>query len=83
MKWLQDSLTGKDNFTYDAARLVGVIGATAYILFWTAAVFHLGHFSATDAAAYGAGLATVLLSMSAAVRLKQASEPDPLPAVQP
>jgi hypothetical protein len=83
MKWLQDSLTGKDNFTYDAARLVGVIGATAYILFWTAAVFNLGHFSATDAAAYGAGLATVLLSMSAAVRLKQASEPDPLPAVQP
>jgi hypothetical protein len=71
MKWLQDSLTGKDNLTYDAARLVGVIGAAAYIAFWCAAVFDLGHFSATDAA----GLATVLLSMSAAVRLKQAAEP--------
>ena len=39
MKWLTDSLTGKDNLTYDAARLVGVIGAAAYIGFWCAAVF--------------------------------------------
>ena len=61
MKWLQDSLTGKDNLTYDAARIVGVIGAAAYVVFWAAAVFNFGHFSATDAAAYGAGLATVLL----------------------
>jgi hypothetical protein len=75
MKWMQDALTGKDNLTYDAARIVGVVGAAAYIGFWGAAVFNLGHFSATDAAAYGAGLATVLLSMSAAVRLKQTSEP--------
>ena len=75
MKWMQDALTGKDNLTYDAARIVGVIGAAAYIGFWTAAVFDFGHFSATDAAAYGAGLATVLLSMSAAVRLKLSAEP--------
>ncbi len=76
MKWLHDSLTGKDNLTYDAARLVGVLGAAAYIFFWSAAVFSFGHFSATDAAAYGAGLATVLLSMSAAVRLKESAEPE-------
>jgi hypothetical protein len=77
MKWLQDSLTGKDNLTYDAARLVGVIGGAAYIVFWFAAVFNFGHFSGTDAAAYGAGLATVLLSMSAAVKLKESLEPQP------
>jgi len=77
MKWLQDSLTGKDNLTYDAARLIAVIGAAAYIVFWAAAVFNLGHFSASDAAAYGAGLATVLLSMSAAVKLKATMEPEP------
>jgi hypothetical protein len=76
MKWIQDALTGKDNLTYDAARIVGVAGAAAYIGFWVAAVFDLGHFSATDAAAYGAGLATVLLSMSAAVRLKLPAEPN-------
>ena len=75
MKWVQDALTGKDNLTYDAARIVGVVGAAAYIGFWGAAVFNLGHFSASDAAAYGAGLATVLLSMSAAVRLKESTEP--------
>jgi hypothetical protein len=79
MKWMQDALTGKDNLTYDAARIVGVAGAVAYIGFWGAAVFSLGHFSATDAAAYGAGLATVLLSMSAAVRLKEAAEPQAQP----
>src|ERR1700692_1716943 len=77
MKWLQDSLTGKDNLTYDAARLIAVIGAAAYVVFWAAAVFNFGHFSASDAAAYGAGLATVLLSMSAAVKLKASVEPEP------
>lgn len=81
MKWLQDALTGKDNLTYDAARLVGVIGAGAYVGFWTAAVFNLGHFTATDAAAYGAGLGTVMLAMSAAVRLKESAEPAQTDAV--
>jgi apolipoprotein N-acyltransferase len=76
MKWLQDALTGKDNLTYDAARIVGVIGAAAYVAFWSAAVFDLGHFNAVDAAAYGAGLATVLLSMSGAVKLKESVEPE-------
>ena len=75
MKWLQDALTGKDNITYDAARIVGVIGAGAYVAFWAAAVFNLGRFGAADAAAYGAGLATVLLSMSGAVKLKESAEP--------
>jgi len=79
MKWIQDALTGNDNLTYDAARIVGVLGAVAYVGFWGAAVFNLGHFSATDAAAYGAGLATVLLAMSAAVRLKESAEPQERP----
>jgi hypothetical protein len=75
MKWLQDALTGKDNLTTDAARLVGVTGAAAYIVFWGASVFSVGHFSATDAAAYGGGLATVLLAMSGAVKIKETAEP--------
>jgi hypothetical protein len=79
MKWLQYALTGKDNFTYDAARLVGVIGAAAYVGFWFAAVFDVGHFTAVDAAAYGAGLATVLLSMAGAVKLKESAEPQASP----
>ncbi|HXZ87153.1 MAG TPA: hypothetical protein VEF07_01195 [Candidatus Binataceae bacterium] len=75
MKWLQDALTGKDNLTYDAARLIGVVGAAAYVVFWCAAVFNFGHFGASDAAAYGAGLAAVLLAMSGAVKLKESAEP--------
>lgn len=75
--WLQNALTGKDNLTYDAARLIGVAGAAAYVAFWSAAVFNFGHFNATDAAAYGAGLGTVLLAMSAAVKLKETTEPEP------
>ena len=42
MKWLQDALTGKDNLTYDAARIIGLMGAVAYVVFWAAAVFNLG-----------------------------------------
>jgi hypothetical protein len=74
MKFLSDICTGKDNLTYD---VVGVLGAFAYIVFWTVAVFHWGRFSATDAAAYGSGLAAVLLGMAGAVKIKQGAEPEP------
>ena len=77
MKWAQDALTGKDNLTYDAARIVGVVGAGAYVVFWSGAVFGFGHFAAMDATAYGAGLATVLIAMAGAVKLKESAEPEP------
>ena len=77
MRFLNDMLTGKDNLTFDAARVVGVAGAGAYIAFWSAAVFHLGSFTATDAAAYGTGLGLVLVAMAGAVKLKHETEPDP------
>ena len=79
MKWARDALTGKDNLTYDAARIVGVVGAAAYIGFWTGGVFGFGHFAGADATAYGAGLATVLLAMSGAVKLKESAEPEAQP----
>jgi hypothetical protein len=77
MKLLTDMLTGKDNLTFDAARVVGVVGAVAYIVFWCVQVWHVGHFEAADADAYGKGLGIVLLAMSGAVLLKQSTEPDP------
>jgi hypothetical protein len=76
MRLINDILTGNDNLTYDAARVVGVMGAGAYVMFWGAAVFHLGTFSATDAAAYGTGLGLVMVAMAGAVRLKNDLEPD-------
>jgi hypothetical protein len=77
VKFLNDILTGKDNLTYDAARVVGVLGAAAYIAFWAVQVAGARHFAPSDADAYGRGLAVVLLAMAGAVAIKRSTEPDP------
>ena len=38
MKFVSDCLTGKDNLTYDAGRVVGVLGALMYVAFWVVQV---------------------------------------------
>ncbi len=76
MKFLTDILTGKDNLTYDAARVVGVLGAAAYVLFWAVQVAAVRRFSPSDADAYGRGLGMVLLAMADAVAIKRSTEPD-------
>jgi hypothetical protein len=76
MKFVTDLLTGKDNLTFDAARVVGVIGALAYISFWCVQVWHVRRFE-PDADAYGKGLGMVLLAMAGAVMLKKSTEPEP------
>ncbi len=80
MKFVTDLLTGKDNLTFDAARVVGVIGAFAYIGFWCVQVLHMRRFEPADADAYGKGLGMVLLAMAGAVMLKKSTEPEPQPA---
>jgi len=77
MKFLTDLMTGKDNLTFDAARVVGVIGALAYIGFWCVQVWHMHRFEPADADAYGKGLGMVLLAMAGAVMLKKSTEPEP------
>jgi len=77
MKLLTDILTGKDNLTFDAARVVGVVGAIAYIAFWCVQVWHVRRFEPQDADAYGKGLGIVLLAMAGAVMLKRSTEPEP------
>jgi hypothetical protein len=77
MKILTDILTGKDNLTFDAARVVGVAGALAYIAFWCVQIWHVRRFEPQDADAYGKGLGIVLLAMAGAVMLKKSTEPDP------
>lgn len=78
MKFLSDILTGKDNLTYDAARVVGVLGALSYIVFWCIQVGITRHFGATDADAYGRGLGVVMLAMAGACAIKRNTEPDPV-----
>ena len=77
MKFVTDLLTGKDNLTFDAARVVGVIGAFAYIGFWCVQVWQIRRFEPADADAYGKGLGMVLLAMAGAVMLKKSTEPEP------
>lgn len=76
MKFVTDMLTGKDNLTFDAARVVGVIGALAYIAFWCVQVWQVRRFEPADADAYGKGLGMVLLAMAGAVMLKKSAEPE-------
>lgn len=76
MKFLSDILTGKDNLTYDAARVVGVLGALSYIVFWCIQVATTRHFGATEADAYGRGLGLVMLAMAGACAIKRSTEPD-------
>ena len=77
MKLLNDILTGKDNLTYDAARVMGVLGAFAYIVFWCIQVAREWRFGPNDADAYGRGLAVVLLAMAGACTIKRSTEPEP------
>jgi hypothetical protein len=77
VKVLNDIFTGKDNLTYDAARVVGVLGAFAYIVFWSIQVALARQFLATDAEAYGRGLAVVLLAMAGACTIKRSTGPEP------
>ncbi len=77
MKIINDMLTGKDNHTYDAARVVGVLGAFTYIVFWCVQVAITRQFLAGDADAYGRGLAVVLLAMAGACTIKRSTEPEP------
>ncbi len=75
-------MTGKDNLTFDAARVVGVLGAFTYIVFWCIQVGVSLHFDPHDADAYGRGLAIVLLAMAGACTIKRSTEPEALPRIE-
>jgi hypothetical protein len=79
LKVWKDMMTGKDNLTYDAARVVGVLGAFAYVVFWTVQVVLTRRFEPPDADAYGRGLGMVLLAMAGACAIKRQTEPEPPP----
>lgn len=70
-------MTGKDNLTYDAARVVGVLGAFAYVCFWIVQVAAVHRFAPGEADAYGKGLSMVLLAMAGACAIKKTTEPEP------
>jgi hypothetical protein len=69
-------VTAKDNLTYDAGRVIGVLGALMYVLFWMVQVVATWRFTPGDTDAYGRGLGMVLLAMAGALALKSHTEPD-------
>jgi len=76
MKFVNDCLTGKDNLTYDAGRVIGVLGALMYVVFWAVQVAYTCRFTPGDADAYGRGLGMVMLAMAGALALKAHTEPE-------
>jgi hypothetical protein len=77
MNFIGNMLTGKDNMTADAARVVGVLGAFAFIVFWCIQVWHTQSFSGPESREYGEGLGLVLLAMAGAIKLNASEEPQP------
>jgi len=77
VKFINDILTGKDNLTFDAARVMGVLGTGAYIAFWCLEVAVTRHFGPSDAEAYGRGLSITMLAMAGACAIKKNTEPEP------
>ena len=69
-------LVSEDNLTYDAARVIGVLGALMYVMFWIVQVAVTRHFTPGDADAYGRGLGVVLLAMAGALAIKSNTEPE-------
>jgi hypothetical protein len=73
-KFITDCLTGKDNRTFDAARILWALGGVAFILYAGWDVFRTSHFAAQD---FGIGFGGILSGGGAGVGLKAKTEPEP------
>lgn len=71
---IKHSLTGKDNSTYDVARILWVVGVISYFIFCGVQLYMSKTFSPTE---YGAGLGIVLGAGGVSVAVKKAAEPEP------
>lgn len=72
MIFLKDCLTGKDNQTYDVARLLWAISVLAFIIF---EAIHVCHKLEFDMIGYGEGLAATLASGAMSIKMKETTEP--------
>ena len=73
MKIIKDSLTGRDNSTYDVLRILGAAGGGAFLflaIYWVVVLK-----GAWDAMAYGTGFAALIGAVGAALWMKRDTEP--------
>lgn len=74
LKFFKHILTGKDNETFDVARVLWALGGVAFVVYTGWAVFHSGAF---DAQNYGTGFGLAMGGGGASVWAKAGTEPDP------
>jgi len=73
-KFIKHCLTGKDNETFDLARVLWAMGALAFIAFVGWNVYRTGAF---DAQNFGTGFGLIMGSGGGSVWAKAKTEPDP------
>ncbi|MGH9724566.1 MAG: hypothetical protein ACRD41_05820 [Candidatus Acidiferrales bacterium] len=80
MKLLSNMLTGKDNATYDIARVSGLLGVLTFLGLEIFQVVHASHLQPAQAAifdmqTFGIGLGLVITAMATALKIKETTEP--------
>lgn len=73
MNFLRVALSGKDNKSWDVARIMGLAGVLFLFGMDIYAVAKGQTFSATD---FATAFASVMMTMGATLRLKQSTEPE-------
>lgn len=72
--FIKHCLTGKDNATFDVARVLWTLGAVSFVAYVGWIVFHTGAF---DAQNYGTGFGLIMGSGGGSVWAKAKTEPEP------
>ncbi len=72
-KILNDCFTGKDNRTFDWARILWALGGFAFVLYAGWETFKTSHFAAQD---YGIGFGGIMGGGGASLAFKARTEPD-------
>lgn len=72
MKLFKDMVTGKDNATFDAARVLWIAGVIAFFAFTAYDIYKGNHF---DMVNYGTAYGLLLAGGAAGVKIKETTEP--------
>jgi hypothetical protein len=72
-KIIRDSLTGRDNKTFDGGRILWIVGGLAFIAYGGWEVFLTNHFPAQD---FGIGFGSILGGGGVGIGFKAKAEPN-------
>lgn len=72
MEWFKHLVTGPDNSTVDAARVLWIVGVLSFLGFAGFEVYKSGHF---DMANFSLAYGSLLAAGAAGVKIKESTEP--------